>query len=414
MSDDLLHAGSRPSRSRRSAIGRVLELVGRRMVRNRLQGQLRLTLPDGHQLVLGQTSTGGFDAELKVNSYRVLEKCIRRGTVGFGEAYMAGDIDCSDLVSLFRFFLINRSAFHAAGGSLFKVRIGDKLVHWRRRNTLAGSRRNIADHYDMGNDFYALWLDPTMTYSSALFDGDNISLEAAQRTKYAHVLELTGAQGSGSILEVGCGWGGMAEHGALAGLTVDGITLSARQLDFARQRMKRQQLDGKVRLALKDYRQVQGQYDAIVSIEMVEAVGEENWPAYFSMLSQRLKPGGRAVIQAITIAPEHFERYRAKVDFIQRYVFPGGMLLTDNAIARHATEQGMTLTHTRKFGRDYARTLRAWRQQFNAAWGDIAPLGYDDRFKRMWLYYLSYCEAGFDDGAIDVGFYVLNKPAHGV
>ncbi len=412
MSDDLLHAGPRPSCSRRSTTGRVLEFLGRRMVRSHLQGQLRLTLPDGHQLVLGQTSSGGFDAELKVNSYRVLQKCIRRGTVGFGEAYMAGDIDCSDLVALFRFFLINRSTFRAAGGSLFKVRLGDRLVHRRRKNTLAGSRRNIAAHYDMGNDFYALWLDPTMTYSSALFDGDNTSLEAAQRTKYAHVLQLIGVKCSDSILEIGCGWGGMAEHAALAGVTVDGITLSARQLEFARQRMQRQHLDGKVRLALKDYRQVQGQYDAIVSIEMVEAVGEENWPAYFSMLSRRLKPGGRAVIQAITIAPEHFERYRAKVDFIQRYVFPGGMLLTDNAIARHAADQGMTLVHTRKFGRDYARTLRLWRQQFNAAWGDIAPLGYDEGFKRMWLYYLSYCEAGFDDGAIDVGFYVISKPAH--
>ncbi len=214
------------------------------------------------------------------------------------------------------------------------------------------------------------------------------------------------------MLEIGCGWGGMAEHAGLAGTAVEGITLSGRQLEFARERMKQQGLDDKVSLALKDYRQVQGRYDAIVSIEMIEAVGEENWPAYFATLSRLLKPGGQAVIQAITIAPEYFERYRAKVDFIQRYVFPGGMLLTDNAISRHAADHGMSLVHTQKFGCDYATTLRLWRQKFNAAWDDISPLGYDEKFRRMWLYYLTYCEAGFDDGAIDVGLYVLRRQAH--
>jgi len=412
MSDELLQAGSRPSRSRRNLTGRVLEFLGRRMVKDRLRGQLTLTLPDGHQLVLGQKSTDGFDADLTINSYRVLEKCIRRGSVGFGEAFMAGDVDCTDLVALFRFFLINRSAFHAAGGNLFKVRLGDKLAHKRRRNTLAGSRRNIEAHYDMGNDFYALWLDPGMTYSSALFDGRDISLETAQRAKYARALELAKVADEETMLEIGCGWGGMAEHAGLAGKTVDGITLSGRQLEFARERMKRQDLDGKVSLALKDYRQVKGQYDAIVSIEMIEAVGEENWPAYFATLSRLLKPGKQAVIQAITIAPEYFERYRAKADFIQRYVFPGGMLLTDDAISSHAADHGMTLVHTQKFGCDYATTLRLWRQKFNAAWDEISPLGYDEKFRRMWLYYLTYCEAGFDDGAIDVGFYVLRREAY--
>ncbi|WP_108879860.1 class I SAM-dependent methyltransferase [Anderseniella sp. Alg231-50] len=412
MSDELLQAAPRPARSRRRLTGRVLEILGRRMVKDRLQGQLRLTLPDGHRLALGQRTAHGVDADLTINSYRVLEKCIRRGSVGFGEAYMAGDIDCSDLVALFRFFLVNRGAFHAAGGNLFKVRLGDKLAHKQRRNTLSGSRRNIAAHYDMGNDFYAHWLDAGLTYSSALFDGRDIDLETAQRAKYARALELADVADGQSILEIGCGWGGMAEHAAQAGKTVDGITLSARQLEFAKDRMKQQDLDDKVSLALRDYRQVEGRYDAIVSIEMIEAVGEENWPAYFATLARLLKPGGQAVIQAITIAPEHFERYRAKVDFIQRYVFPGGMLLTDSAISAHATDHGMALTQTQKFGRDYATTLRMWRQNFNAAWDDISPLGYDEKFRRMWLYYLTYCEAGFDDGAIDVGFYVLRKQAH--
>lgn len=411
MSNELLHAGPRPSRHRRGLTGRVLEFLGRRMVRDRLVGQLRLSLPDGHQIILGQKSTTNVDADLTINSYRVLEKCIRRGSVGFGEAYMAGDIDCSDLVALFRYFLTNRRTFHAAGGALFKVRIGDKLAHRRRKNTLAGSRRNIEAHYDMGNDFYALWLDSTMTYSSALFDGRNIALEEAQRSKYARVLELAKPKDGDAILEIGCGWGGMAEYAALAGHPVHGITLSARQLDFAAERMKSRNLSNKVALALKDYRQLQDRYDAIVSIEMIEAVGEDNWPAYFTTLSRLLKPGGRAVIQAITIAPEHFKRYRAKADFIQRYVFPGGMLLTDNAIEEHAAKQGMTLVHTSKFGNDYARTLQMWRHNFNAAWKDIAPLGYDEKFRRLWLYYLTYCQAGFADGTIDVGFYVISKDA---
>lgn len=409
MTDELLQAGPRPARSRRRLTGRVLEFLGRRMVKDRLKGQIRLTLPDGHQLVLGQKSADGHDADLKITSYRVLEKSIRRGSVGFGEAYVAGDIDSDDLVSLFRFFLANRGAFHTAGGELFKVRLGDKLAHQRRRNTLAGSRRNIAAHYDMGNDFYVRWLDPGMTYSGALFGSRDISLEAAQHAKYSRALQLAAAGEGENLLEIGCGWGGMAEHAARAGRTVDGITLSGRQLEFAKARIELLGLQDRVCLDLRDYRQVQGRYDGIVSIEMIEAVGEENWPAYFATLSRLLKPGRQAVLQAITIAPEYFDRYRAKVDFIQRYVFPGGMLLTDNAISRHADDHGMALVHTEKFGRDYARTLRTWRHNFNAAWDDIAPLGYDEKFKRMWLYYLTYCEAGFDDGAIDVGFYVLRK-----
>ncbi len=411
MSDELLHAGPRPARPRRGLTGRVLEFLGRRMVGDRLNGQLRLTLPDGHRIVLGQKSSGSTDADLTINSYRVLEKCIRRGSIGFGEAYMAGFLDCNDLVALFRYFLANRRAFHAAGGSLFKVRTGDKLAHRRRKNTLAGSRRNIQAHYDMGNDFYAHWLDSTMTYSSALFEGRSTDLEQAQRDKYARVLELANLRHGATILEIGCGWGGMAEHAGLAGHRVKGITLSARQLEFANQRIRAQDLTGKVSLALQDYRQAQGRYDAIVSIEMIEAVGEDNWPAYFAALSRMLKPGGRAVIQAITISPEHFGRYRAKVDFIQRYVFPGGMLPSENAIAEHAAGQGMTLLRTSRFGTDYARTLQLWRHRFNANWNNIAPLGYDEKFKRLWLYYLTYCEAGFADGAIDVGFYVISKDA---
>ena len=409
MSNELLHTGPRPASQKRGLTGRLLELIGRRMVGERLVGRLRLTLPDGHQLLIGQRSTEGIDADLTVHSYRVLSKCIRRASVGFGEAYMAGEIDSSDFVALFRYFLANRNALQTAGGSLFKVRLGDKLVHRRRRNTLAGSRRNITAHYDMGNDFYALWLDPTMTYSSALFSGKNISLEDAQRAKYARVLELANLKPGGNILEIGCGWGGMAEHAAEAGHPVTGITLSGRQLEFAEHRIQARNLADLATFELTDYRQANGRYDAIVSIEMIEAVGEDNWPTYFATLSRLLKPGGRAVIQAITIAPEHFERYRAKVDFIQRYVFPGGMLLTDQAIARNAAEHGMTLRQISKFGPDYATTLQLWRRRFLAAWSDISPLGYDEKFQRMWLYYLTYCEAGFADGAIDVGFYVISK-----
>ncbi len=411
MSDELYDTGPHPSSSRRGLAGRIFEAFGKRMVRLQIHGQITLTLPDGHEVVLGGATRDGFAADLKINSYQVLAKAIRRGSVGFGEAYIAGDIDSSDLVALFRFFLDNRKALHQAGGKLFRARLGDKLAHWRRRNTLKGSRKNIEAHYDLGNDFYELWLDPTMTYSSGLFSKPGMTLAEAQHAKYDRTLELMQLKPNARILEIGCGWGGMAEHAGRAGHLLDGITLSKEQLSYAHRRIHRQGLEKRVSLSLKDYRQTTGQYDAIVSIEMIEAVGEGNWPAYFARISGLLKPGGRAVIQAITIAPEYFDRYRSKADFIQRYIFPGGMLLTDQAIARQAASYGMSVVHTQKFGADYARTLNEWRERFNASSGQVSKLGYHQKFKRMWLYYLTYCEAGFADGAINVGFYVIEKPA---
>jgi cyclopropane-fatty-acyl-phospholipid synthase len=320
---------------------------------------------------------------------------------------MDGDVEVDDLVGLFRFFLNNRRRLTDAGRGLFRVRLPDRLFHRRRTNSKRGSRRNIAHHYDLGNAFYRQWLDPSMTYSSALFATGEESLEEAQVAKYDRALDLLGLKSGNSVLEIGCGWGGMARRAASRGLAVDGITLSREQLAWAR--AHNAGFDEAARFHFRDYRDTQGQFDGVLSIEMIEAVGEEHWPAYFRTVADRLKPGGAAVIQAIVMEPAVFATYRRKVDFIQRYVFPGGMLLTTPAIRAEAERAGLTLTHVETFGQSYARTLNLWRERFEAHWSDIAPLGFDERFRRLWRYYLTYCEAGFLDGVIDVGFYRLER-----
>ena len=409
MSNELLEARQHQRGERRGLTGRILETIGKRMVGHNIRGQITFVLPDGHQLSLGIHDNAHFNPHLTIHSYAVVGKCIRRGVIGFGEAFMSGDVDSPDLVCLFRFFLENRAALREAGGRLFKTRTGDRIVHLLRRNSISGSRKNIKAHYDLGNDFYKLWLDPSMTYSSALFVKADLSLEEAQKAKYARALDLMQLTHESQILEIGCGWGGMAEHAGRAGHNVDAITLSSEQLSYAQDRIKQQDLEKHVKLKLADYRHIKGEYDAIVSIEMIEAVGEENWPTYFATVSKLLNPAGRAVIQAITIAPEDFDHYRRNVDFIQRYIFPGGMLLTTQVIEQQAKMRGLKLVSTQNFGPDYARTLNQWATRFSAVEKEVSALGHDDRFRRMWLYYLNYCEAGFSDGKIDVGFHVLEK-----
>jgi cyclopropane-fatty-acyl-phospholipid synthase len=258
-----------------------------------------------------------------------------------------------------------------------------------------------------------LWLDPSMTYSSALFTdpdlGKNQTLEAAQAAKNLQVIAALGCNGGQSVLEIGCGWGGFAEAAARTGVHVTGITVSRAQQSYANARIAAAGLNEQVRIEFVDYRDCGGTYDGIVSIEMIEAVGEAHWPDYFRTLNERLKPGGTAVIQAITMAPEHFAHYRAKADFIQAYIFPGGMLVSADAMAREAAKVGLTFETVACFGASYAETLRRWRASFDAAWPEISRLGFDDRFRRMWLYYLHYCEAGFESGMIDVGHYKLRR-----
>lgn len=390
---------------------RFVAWLGARLIRTPRNGALTVTFPDGHSRTIGSSATG-FHAVLKLNNFSVIGECMRRGTVGFASAYMRGDVEVDDLTAIFRFFLQNRDLLSAANPGIFRAAAQDLAFHMSRANTKEGSKENISAHYDLGNDFYGEWLDPSMTYSSAIFQSGDQSLEEAQREKYHHVADAAGVTQGASILEIGCGWGGFAETIAKDyDANLRGITLSREQLKFATERMRSQGLDDRATLVFEDYRDTLGQFDHVCSIEMIEAVGEEHWPIYFQTVRDRLKPGGTAAIQAITIEEDDFEHYRGNPDFIQRYIFPGGMLLTQRAMREQAERVGLVLEKIETFGKSYAETLRLWRDRFLERWPMIAPLGYDEEFLRKWIYYLAYCEAGFDEGVIDVGIYQYRRPA---
>jgi cyclopropane-fatty-acyl-phospholipid synthase len=390
---------------------RLLEWVALPLVGNPAHGSVTVVLPSGRTRTVGNPASG-LHSVLKLNNFRVIGQAMRRGTLGFAAAYINGDIEIDDLTALFRFFLKNRTMFASANPGLFRRAAQDLAYHLSRRNTREGSKVNISEHYDLGNDFYGEWLDPSMTYSSAVFTSGDQSLEEAQRAKYRRIADMAGVKPGERVLEIGCGWGGFAETVAGEnGAELYGITLSAEQLKFGQERLKRQGLDNLATLHFEDYRDTQGEYDHIGSIEMIEAVGEEHWPAYFQAVFDRLKAGGTAAIQAITIDEADFSAYRSGPDFIQRYIFPGGMLLTKTAMREQARRVGLILEQVENFRLSYARTLRLWRERFLERWHVIAPLGYDEAFRRKWVYYLSYCEAGFAEGAIDVGIYQYRKPA---
>ena len=388
-----------------------VEWVGQRLLKEPKQGAVTVIFPNGRSRTLGNPTTG-FHSVLRLNNFKVIGEAMRRGTVGFASAYINGDIEVDDLTALFRFFVQNKAMFEEAGRGFFRRAAKDLAYHISRANTREGSKANISEHYDLGNDFYGQWLDPSMTYSSAVFTSGDQSLEEAQHAKYRRVADMAGVKEGESILEIGCGWGGFAETAARDyKANLYGITLSREQLNFAQERLRRQNLDGLAQLHFEDYRDTKGQFDHIASIEMIEAVGEEHWPTYFKAVHDRLKPGGTAAIQAITIDEAEFEGYRSGPDFIQRFIFPGGMLLTKSAMKEQGDKVGLILEKVETFGLSYARTLRLWRERFLERWAMIAPLGYDEAFKRKWVYYLCYCEAGFAEGAIDVGIYQYRRPA---
>ena len=381
-----------------------LTAVVLRCARHLPKGALRVTLPDGNVCRLGDPSEP--PADLVLRSPRAVRRLVLGGAVGFAEAYVAGAWDSADLPALLELMARNaarlrpRFAALAPGGWL------DRLAHLGRRNTRRGSRRNIAAHYDLGNDFYRLWLDRGMTYSAALYVDDAWTLEQAQAAKIARIADLVGAAPDRRLLEIGCGWGGMAEYLVRErGCAVTAITLSRAQFELAAARV-----GAAADVRLQDYREVRGSYDGIVSVEMIEAVGEGHWPAYFAVLRDRLRPGGAAVLQAITIADDRFARYRRRADFIQRHVFPGGVLPSPGVIRAQVAGAGLALDHVETFGESYARTLAEWRRRFLLAWPAIGQLGFDARFRRLWDYYLAYCEAGFRSGAVDVGLYRLRRP----
>lgn len=291
----------------------------------------------------------------------------------------------------------NREVLARAVYGSWRQLLAARVRHWFNRNSRAGSRRNIMAHYDLGNDFYRAWLDPSMSYSAALYPvGENASLSMAQHAKYRRILDRLQAKAGERVLEIGCGWGGFAELAVADGLQLTGLTLSPAQLEWARKRVP--QAD----LRLQDYRDTQEKFDHVVSIEMFEAVGERWWPTYFSTVARALKPGGKAVIQSITLRDDLFPSYRRGTDFIQQYIFPGGMLPSRRVFRQAAARQGLQVTDEFAFGLDYARTLAAWRASFEANWPQISQLGFDDTFRRLWRFYLCYCEAGFAAGNIDV------------
>lgn len=371
-------------------------------------GRLHVKLPSGAAAAIGPPGAP-CAASLAFKSYGAIWQMLRGGSLGFAEAYMSGEIEIDDLKALFEFYIANERSLTARLPALAVSRRRDRISHRARRNTLAGSRRNIAAHYDLGNEFYGLWLDATMSYSSAIYAEPDMSLEEAQRTKIERILSTLELRRDDRLLEIGCGWGALAEAAANAGARVDAITISGHQLAAARERIAAAGLDECVEIRFEDYRQTTKTYDRLVSIEMIEAVGEDNWPRYFATIADRLAPGGVGVVQAITIRESAFEDYRRNPDFIQRYIFPGGMLPTVELMRRRAAEAGLAFEIVERFGASYARTLSEWRSRFEAAWPRIAGLGFDERFRRMWLYYLIYCEVGFEQGMIDVGLYRLRK-----
>ncbi|MEM8688841.1 MAG: cyclopropane-fatty-acyl-phospholipid synthase family protein [Pseudomonadota bacterium] len=411
MTDTTAGIGARKTPARASFLERRIEKIARRMLPGGLRGELTIISPSGRKLSVGEAGLWPA-AQLDIKSWKVIARAIQRGGNGFAESYMRGEIETADLTNLIRFFARNKAALVAAGGSLFRSRGMDRLAHILRNNSVAGSRRNIAAHYDLGNTFYDLWLDETMTYSSALFAGEARSLAEAQSAKYQTILDALELSSGAEVLEVGCGWGGFIQHALEASdVRVKAITVSKEQHAFASDRIAAHARSDQAAVCLEDYRHTSGTYDGIVSIEMVEAVGEAHWPTYFKTLSERLKPGASAVVQAITIAPEHFKSYRRKADFVQRYIFPGGMLPTVPILEDQAEKAGFTAETMVEFGPDYAETLKRWRGAFEAQWPTIARQGFDARFQRMWRYYLCYCEAAFTEGLTSVGIYRFTKTA---
>jgi cyclopropane-fatty-acyl-phospholipid synthase len=376
------------------------------MLRGLRHGALLLQRPDGSHQLYGD---GSFPVVLELKNWKPCGAALRAGDIGFAESFIAGDWKTDNLSGLIELMIRNREAIEALVYGSWWGSLLYRLKHLLNRNSRAGSRKNIHAHYDIGNAFYQLWLDPTMTYSSAIFS-DGGDLAQAQLAKYRRIVGQLRLPPDARVLEIGCGWGGFAETAAReARAHVTGLTLSTEQLDYARRRLADAGLAGQADLRLCDYRDCDGHYDAVASIEMFEAVGESYWPSYFACVARNLKPGGRACIQTITIADELFARYRQGTDFIQQYIFPGGMLPSPSEFRRQAALHGLRVSDEFRFGIDYADTLLHWRRAFLARRAEVAAQGFDQRFMLTWEFYLCYCEAAFRAGNTDVMQFTLVK-----
>lgn len=365
-------------------------------------GALTVTLPDGKSYHFDSGAPGPA-ADISLHNWNPPRRALLGGSIGIAESYMDHEWDSKDVTAFLELFSVNYELGNEfTSPSAFQL-ILERFRHWMNTNTRRGSKKNISAHYDLGNEFYSLWLDKSMTYSSAIYEKDTNSLEAAQEAKYRSLVERTGISDGSRILEIGCGWGGFAEYVARnCNAHVTGLTISREQLEFARKRIFDAGLNEKVDLKFQDYRDEAGTYDSIVSIEMFEAVGERYWKTYFDKVRDCLVSGGKAGLQIITIADRSFEKYRSRPDFIQKYVFPGGMLPSPSILSELAQETGLKENEPRIFPQDYARTLEEWRLRFWDRWEEIRMQGFDERFKRMWEFYLHYCEAGFKSENIDV------------
>ena len=382
-------------------------------------GSLDVQMPDGWQARFGVppgangTPGAAPQAAIRLLDWSVCAASLRRGDIGFAETFIEGRWTTPDLAALLRLFIANRDAMESVIYGSWWGSLAARVRHLLNRNSRRGSRKNIHAHYDLGNAFYKLWLDETMNYSSALFEGDlERPMALAQQAKVRRALDECRLEPGARLLEIGCGWGALAEEAAVRrGAHVTGVTLSTEQLEFARARMGRLGATERVDLRLQDYRDIgDGPFDAIASIEMFEAVGREYWGSFFQTVRHQLRPGGRACIQTITIRDDLFERYAKSTDFIQQYIFPGGMLPSAQAFREEARKAGLEVVAELPFGRDYAETLRRWRRDFLARDGQVRQLGFDTRFMRIWEFYLAYCEAAFDTGNTDVIQFTLQRP----
>ncbi|MBC7735858.1 MAG: class I SAM-dependent methyltransferase [Candidatus Saccharibacteria bacterium] len=378
----------------------------------RLQrGRLDFRLPDG-RVFRAEGALPGAAAEVTIINPDCFARLIRDGDLGFAEAYLDGWWTTPDLQALLDLIQNGNEAVYDAFPGFALVRAFERVRFWWQSNSKAQARKNIAHHYDLGNEFYRLWLDDSMTYSSALFRTGQESLEKAQEQKYASMVDQMGCKPGDHVLEIGCGWGGFAEYAAAQrGLRVTALTISKAQHDYAVARIEKAGLADMVEIKLQDYRDETGTYDGIASIEMFEAVGEKYWPVYFNMVMARLRPGARATFQVITIADQRFEAYRKTVDFIQKYVFPGGMMPSPTALRAEVERAGMKVLTSIEFGKSYSQTLRRWHDLFNARWQDVAGLGFDERFRRMWNFYLTSCAGAFEGGNCDVTQITIARPA---
>ena len=373
-------------------------------------GRIDFRLPDGRLFRVDAPNPGPV-AEIEIHDVDVFSRLIREGDLGFSEAYLEGGWSTPDLQAFMDVVHADNDDVYFSFGGMQIVRLFERMRHWMNRNTRDQAKKNISYHYDLGNEFYGLWLDDTMTYSSALFETGQESLEKAQTLKYKSMVDQMGAQPGDHVLEIGCGWGGFAEYAAKErGLKVTGLTISKEQYDYAVDRMERAGVADKVDIKLQDYRDEKGLYDGIASIEMFEAVGEKYWPVYFEILKNRLKPGKNATLQIITVEDHRFEEYRKNVDFVQKYIFPGGMLPSPSVLRQEVEKAGLNVENSIEFGESYSQTLRRWYDVFNARWDDVSLLGFDGRFKRMWNFYLTSCAAGFHAGSIDVTQITVTKP----